>query len=222
MGRERWAGPELVIFDCDGVLVDSDRISLRIQAEWLTGLGLATSYEDCVRDFLGIGMSATVAEIERRLGGPLPDHWARDLEKAVRDAFADELRPVPGIEAALDALPMATCVASSGSHAKMRYTLGLTGLWSFFEGRIFSGDEVEHGKPAPDLFLHAARSMAVAPDRCVVVEDSPYGVRAARAAGMRVVGYTATTSSAAMAEADELLTNMADLPDLIADMHGHR
>lgn len=210
--------PDLVIFDCDGVLVDSDRISLQIQAERLTALGLPTTYEDCVRDFLGIGMPATVALVERRLGARLPAGWLDDLEVAVRDSFARQLRPIPGIEAALAALPTATCIASSGSHAKMRYTLGLTGLWDYFQGRIFSGDEVENGKPAPDLFLHAARSMSASPDRCVVVEDSPHGVRAARSAGMFVAGYAATTPAASLAEADVVFSDMADLPDLIADV----
>ena len=213
---------ELVIFDCDGVLVDSDRIALRIQAERLTALGLPTSYEDCVRDFLGIGMPATLAEIERRLGAPLPAGWADDLELAVREAFADQLRPVPGIETALAGLTVLHCIASSGSHAKMRYTLGLTGLWDHFEGRIFSGDEVEHGKPAPDLFLHAAAAMGTPPQRCVVVEDSPYGVRAARAAEMRVIGYAATTPADLLSDADVVITDMATLPGRLAALNRAR
>jgi HAD superfamily hydrolase (TIGR01509 family) len=206
----------LVIFDCDGVLVDSDRIGLRIQAERITALGLPTTYEDCVRDFLGIGMPATIAILERRLGAPLPDGWVADLDAAVRDAFRRELRPVAGVEAALDAIALPTRVASSGSQEKMRLTLGLTGLRDHFAGRIFSADEVERGKPAPDLFLLAAERMGAAPADCVVVEDSPAGVAAARAAGMRALGYAAETDPAALRrEGAETFTAMAELPALI-------
>jgi HAD superfamily hydrolase (TIGR01509 family) len=214
--------PGLVIFDCDGVLVDSDRISLRIQAERISALGLPTTYEDCVRDFLGIGMPATLRAIEERLGGPLPPRWEDELNAAVRAAFRRQLRPVAGISAALDAIDLPTCVASSGSQEKMRLTLGLTGLWDRFAGRTFSGDEVEHGKPAPDLFLNAAARIGVAPARCVVVEDSPFGVAAARAAGMAALGYAAadgTIDGAAVALAREgatVFTAMAELPALIA------
>lgn len=171
---------ELVIFDCDGVLVDSDRISLRIQAEWISALGLETSYEDCVRDFLGLGM---------RLGRPLPLGWEEELDEAVREGFRRELQPVRGVVEALEEIDLPTCVASSGSQEKMRFTLGLTGLWDRFAGRIYSADEVPRGKPAPDLFLHAASCMGTPPERCVVVEDSPFGVAGARAAGMSVLGY---------------------------------
>jgi len=207
---------ELVIFDCDGVLIDSDRISLRVQAEMLCELGVPTSYDACVRDFLGIGMPATLAAITVRLGRPVPPKWIDDLEEAVRNAFTHELTPAPGIVEALNQITVPTCIASSGSHDKMRFTLGLTDLYQRFEGRIFSGDEVEHGKPAPDLFLYAARSMATAAAGCVVVEDSPSGVRAAKAAGMGVLGYAATTPKDWLHQADVIFADMADLPALIA------
>lgn len=211
----------LVIFDCDGVLVDSDRIALRIQAERITALGLPTTYEDCVRDFLGLGMPATLRILEERLGGPLPEGWTRDLDAAVRDGFRRELRPVPGIVAALGEIDAPTCVASSGSQEKMRLTLGLTGLRERFEGRIFSADEVERGKPAPDLFLFAAERMGAAPQDCVVVEDSPFGARAARAAGMRALGYAADGDGTALAaEGAEVFAAMAELPGVIRGRHG--
>lgn len=207
----------LVIFDCDGVLVDSDRIALRIQAERITALGLPTTYEDCVRDFLGLGMPATLRILEERLGGPLPEGWARDLDAAVSDAFRRELRPVPGIVAALDEIEAPTCVASSGSQQKMRLTLALTGLRERLEGRIFSADEVERGKPAPDLFLFAAERMGTAPQDCVVVEDSPFGCAAARAAGMRALGYAADDEGDPLArEGATVFTSMTALPSLIA------
>ncbi|HET7121025.1 MAG TPA: HAD family hydrolase [Solirubrobacterales bacterium] len=208
--------PELVIFDCDGVLVDSDRISLRVQADWISALGLQTSYQDCVRDFLGLGMSATVRILTERLGRPLPPGWEADLDAAVRDAFRSELQPVAGVVEALDEIELPTCIASSGSQEKMRFTLGLTGLWDRFAGRIFSGDEVQRGKPAPDLFLHAASRMSVAPDRCVVVEDSPFGVIGAAAAGMPVFGYAPDGDGGRLAnEGATVFESMAELPGLL-------
>ncbi len=129
-------------------------------------------------------------------------------------AFETELRPVPGIAAALDAITLPNCVASSASIEKMRVTLGQTGLWDRFEGRIFSATEVEHGKPAPDLFLHAASSMGWEPADCAVVEDSPAGVKAGLAAGMTVFGYAGTTP-AALLEGARVFTDMAELPALL-------
>lgn len=213
-------GAGLVIFDCDGVLVDSDRISLRIQAERIGALGLPVTYEDCVREFLGIGMPATLRRIEEWLGGPLPEGWEAELEAEVTEAFRRELRPVPGIVEALDAITLPTCIASSGSQEKLTLTLGLTGLYERFAGRIFSADEVERAKPDPDLFFYAAERMGVVPERCVVVEDSPWGVAAARAAGMSALGYAADAeprAAAALAEAGAIVfTAMAELPRLLA------
>ena len=208
---------ELVIFDCDGVLVDSDRISLRIQAERISALGLEMTYEDCVREFLGLGMEATLEILAERLGRPLPEGWERELDAAVREGFRRELQPVPGVVEALEKIELPTCVASSGSHEKMRLTLGLTGLWDRFVGRIFSAEEVEHGKPAPDLFLHAASRMSTPPERCIVVEDSPFGVAGAKAAGMAALGFAAATPSARLEGADAVFTTMADLPGLVAE-----
>jgi HAD superfamily hydrolase (TIGR01509 family) len=207
---------ELVIFDCDGVLVDSDRISLRIQAERITLLGLEMSYEDCVREFLGLGMEATLEILGQRLGRPVPEGWERELAAAVREGFRRDLQPVPGVLQALDEIELPTCVASSGSHEKMRFTLGLTGLWDRFAGRIFSVEEVERGKPAPDLFLHAASRMSTLPERCIVVEDSPFGVAGAKAAGMAALGFAAATPFARLDAADAVFTTMADLPGLVA------
>jgi HAD superfamily hydrolase (TIGR01509 family) len=207
---------KLVIFDCDGVLVDSDRISLRIQAEWITELGLEASYEDCVRDFLGLGMPATLEILSERLGRPVPPGWADGLDRAVREAFECELRPVPGVIEALDKIDLPTCVASNGSQEKMRFTLGLTGLWDRFAGRINSADEVGRGKPAPDLFLHAASSMDTLPGRCVVVEDSPFGVIAAKAAGMSALGYAADGDGERLGgEGARTFRSMVELPGLL-------
>jgi len=183
---------ELVIFDCDGVLVDSDRISPRIQAEWISALGLQMSYQDCIRDFLGLGVPATLQILTDRLGRPLPPGWEKGLESAINDAFRAELQPIAGIINALERINVPTCVASSGSHEKMRLTLGLTGLWNHFAGRIYSGDEVENGKPAPDLFLHA------------------------RATGMSVLGYAPTDGGTRLIEEGaRVFKSMVELPDLL-------
>jgi HAD superfamily hydrolase (TIGR01509 family) len=206
----------LVIFDCDGVLVDSDRISLRVQAERLRALGLDVSYDDCVRDFLGLGMPETLRIVEDRLGHPVPVGWEEMLGVAVQRAFIRELTAVPGVTAALGEITAPVCVASNGSHAKMRLTLALTGLQQRFAGRMFSRDDVGgRGKPAPDLFLHAAQALGVPPAACVVVEDSPVGVAAARSAGMRALGYAGETPPERLAGADVVFTDMSELPQLL-------
>lgn len=179
---------ELVIFDCDGVLVDSERLCVRVEAELLTDLGWPIGVPEVVERFVGRSDASMHAEIEATLGRPVPE-WHDRYEAALHAAFQSELRPVDGIMTALDEIDVATCVASSGSHDKMRLTLGLTGLWDRFSGRIFSATEVAEGKPAPDIFLHAAKQMGVDPASCVVVEDSPFGVQAADAAGMRCIAY---------------------------------
>jgi HAD superfamily hydrolase (TIGR01509 family) len=166
---------ELVIFDCDGVLVDSEPLSNRILAERLTAIGLPTTTEDAIRDYMGRSWKSDQELIERRLGRPLPDGWVDAYHAEVIAAFETDLLAVEGIAAALDAIEPPTCVASSSAHPRIRAALAATGLLERFEGRIFSATDVEHGKPAPDLFLHAARECGAAPERCVVVEDAPPG-----------------------------------------------
>ncbi|MFE4631789.1 HAD family hydrolase [Streptomyces sp. NPDC056773] len=181
---------ELVIFDCDGVLVDSERIAVRVDALVLAELGWNLTEAEIVDRFMGRSSRSMTKDIEAHLGRSLPADWEEEFGPLYHDALVAELAPVPGIVDALDALThLPTCVASSGSHDKMRLTLGITGLYPRFEGSIFSATEVAHGKPAPDLFLHAAQRMGVAPEACAVVEDSPYGLQAARAAGMRAFAY---------------------------------
>ena len=180
---------ELVIFDCDGVLVDSERIAVRIDAEVLGRLGWPLTEAQVAERFLGLSDTDFQSEVERHLGRQLPAGWDAEFEPLYRKAFESRLRPVDGVVEALDSISIPTCVASSGSHEKMRFTLGLTGLYDRFLGRIFSASEVARGKPAPDLFLHAASRMAVDPRVCAVVEDSRAGVAAAKAAGMQVFGY---------------------------------
>jgi HAD superfamily hydrolase (TIGR01509 family) len=180
---------ELVIFDCDGVLVDSERVAVRVDVEVFAALGLTLSEAEVIERFLGRSDADIAAELEAELGRPLASDWAEEFTPLYREAFAAELKPVDGVIEALDQIETPCCVASSGSHDKIRYTLGLTGLYERFAGRIFSVSEVARGKPAPDLFLYAAREMGVEPRRCAVVEDSRWGVEAACAAGMRAFGY---------------------------------
>ena len=184
---------ELVIFDCDGVLVDSETIVCRILAEEMNKLGMQTTAEELDEQFSGRPAKDCLLEIETRFGGPLPDNYFGNTERRIREAFHSELQPVTGIEDLLDHLlqvNLPSCVASSGSHDKMRLTLNKTGLFDYFDGRIFSADDVSRGKPWPDLFLHAAHSLGAEPHHCLVVEDSIAGVKAAVAAGMPVVGYS--------------------------------
>jgi HAD superfamily hydrolase (TIGR01509 family) len=207
---------ELVIFDCDGVLVDSEPLSNRILAERLTAIGLPTTVEEAIRDYMGRSWKSDQEVIEGRLGRPLPDGWVDAYHAEVIAAFATELRPVEGIAAALDAIETPSCVASSSAHPRIRAALDACGLLGRFEGRIFSATDVEHGKPAPDLFLHAARSCGTEPGRCVVVEDAPPGAEAGRRAGMDVLGYAGLTAPELLAaEGARVFTSMAELPALI-------
>jgi HAD superfamily hydrolase (TIGR01509 family) len=213
-------GPfELVIFDCDGVLVDSERIAVRVEAELLAELGWPLSQAEIVERFMGRTTEYMDEAIEAQLGSRLPGDWSDQFQRRYREAFAAELVPVDGVLDALDQIAVPTCVASSGSHDKLRFTLGHTGLYERFEGRIFSGYEVANGKPAPDLFLHAAARMGAGPARCAVVEDSLYGVLAARAAGMRVFGYAGglTPADRLEGEATVVFEDMRELPRLLAD-----
>jgi HAD superfamily hydrolase (TIGR01509 family) len=208
----------LVIFDCDGVLVDSEAISNRVLAEHFTGIGVPMTVAESVHHFLGRNADHVHARGAELLGAPLPEGFYAGYAAARDAAFERDLQAIAGVAEAVDALHaagIATCVASSGSHDKMRHTLGLTGLWERFEGRIFSATEVAHGKPAPDLFLHAAAATGFAPADCTVVEDAPAGVQAARAAGMRVLAYAATTGPDRLRDADAVFGDMAQLPALV-------
>ena len=207
----------LVIFDCDGVLVDTERIAVRIDVAVLATLGWVMTEADVVERFMGRSDEYMVSQIEAHLGRPLPENWEEPFHHWYRDAFAAELGPVPGIVEALDAIDLPTCVASSGTHERMRYTLGLTKLYERFVGRIFSVTEVAAGKPAPDLFLHAATRMGVDPAACAVVEDSRYGVEAARAAGMRAFGYAGGLTPRQRLEGPNTVVfdDMRELPRLL-------
>ncbi|MFD7692074.1 HAD family hydrolase [Streptomyces sp. NPDC059805] len=210
---------DLVIFDNDGVLVDSEPISNRLLAAYLTELGHPTSYEDSIRDYMGSAMHRVHDLVLERTGERLPADFDDVFHARVFAAFERELKPVAGAVEVLEALSargVPYCVASSGSHERIRVGHRTTGLDRWFDdARIFSSQDVGRGKPAPDLFLHAARRMGVAPERCVVVEDSPLGVRAAVAAGMDVLGFTAMTPAERLSGANELFSDMGELIDLL-------
>jgi HAD superfamily hydrolase (TIGR01509 family) len=206
----------LVVFDCDGVLVDSERLANRVLAELLTDLGLATTTEESIATYMGLSMASAVERIEASLGRPVPPDFLERYRTATFEAFDRELTAVDGILDVIEGLRWPSCVATSGDPDRVRRTLTLTALHHHFEGRIFSAVEVERGKPFPDLFLHAAVTMGVAPEHCVVVEDSPFGVQAAVAAGMRPLGYAAMTPAAALAGAGATtFTSMAELPGVL-------
>ena len=210
--------PELVIFDCDGVLVDSERIAIRIDAIVLADLGWPLSEAEIIERFVGRSENRFVREIEAHLGHQLPGNWEDAYQHLYTTAFERELQAVDGVTDALDQITAATCVASSGSHEKIRRSLRMTNLYERFEGRIFSASEVANGKPAPDLFLHAAALCGVPPGHCAVVEDSRYGVEAARAAGMAVFGYAGGVTPTHWLEGPGTVTfsDMRALPGLLA------
>ncbi|MGW2464531.1 HAD family hydrolase [Streptomyces sp. NPDC001356] len=210
---------DLVIFDNDGVLVDSEPISNRLLAAYLTELGHPTTYEDSIRDYMGSAMHRIHDLVLERTGERLPAEFDEVFHARVFAAFERELRPVPGVAGVLEKLAadgVPYCVASSGSHERIRVGHRTTGLDRWFpQERVFSSEDVGRGKPAPDLFLHAAGRMGAAPGRCVVVEDSPLGVQAAVAAGMDVYGFTAMTPAAKLAGAGQLFSRMDQLLDLL-------
>ncbi|MGW1605407.1 HAD family hydrolase [Streptomyces eurythermus] len=210
---------DLVIFDNDGVLVDSEPISNRLLAGYLTELGHPTSYEDSIRDYMGSAMHRVHDLVLERTGRRLPEDFDEIFHARVFAAFERELRPVPGVTDVLEKLAadgVPYCVASSGSHERIRVGHRTTGLDRWFtDERIFSSEDVGRGKPAPDLFLYAAERMGVAPGRCVVVEDSPLGVQAAVAAGMDVYGFTAMTPPERLADAGRLFADMGELAGLL-------
>jgi HAD superfamily hydrolase (TIGR01509 family) len=209
---------DLVIFDCDGVLVDSELITNRIFVRMLNELGLTLSLSDMFEQFVGRSMPQCLAVVTELLGRPVPDNFVEEFQHRSAAALRSELKAVADIETVLAALRVPFCVASSGTHEKMRTTLGITGLLPQFAGRMYSVTEVARSKPHPDVFLHAASQQGVAPAACAVIEDTPTGVRAGVAAGMTVFGYCALTPGPSLIEAGAHHTfgRMRDLPALLA------
>ena len=210
---------DLVIFDCDGVLVDSERVANEVFAGVLREVcGLEFSLEQMFDTFVGHSKAQCLEKIESLIGEPPPAELERRYREDIDQALAESVQAVVGVETVLERLAPPCCVASSGSHDKMRLTLGKTGLIHRFDGNIFSTSEVERGKPHPDIYLHAAKRMGVfEPARCLVIEDSPIGVAGAVAAGMRVFGFAELMPEHKLREAGahEVFRRMADLPSLL-------
>jgi HAD superfamily hydrolase (TIGR01509 family) len=211
---------DLVIFDCDGVLVDSERVANEVFARVLDEVcGLTFTLEDMFDTFIGHSRLQCLQKIEDMIGEPPPPELDQRYQRDINDALEKTVQAIDGIDKVLGALSLPYCVASSGSHDKMRMTLGKTGLMRFFDGNIFSTSEVDRGKPHPDIYLHAARTMGVTnPARCAVVEDSPIGVTGAVTAGMHVFGFAELMPPHRLqaSGAHHVFDNMHDLPELIS------
>jgi HAD superfamily hydrolase (TIGR01509 family) len=210
---------DLIIFDCDGVLVDSEIIAHTLLAQMMTDLGPPMTTAEAVQKFAGRSLADTLSLIEAGLGRSIPEELGQRYGRLLLERLGGELKPIAGVKAAIAALPYPRCVASSSSLERIRLSLEATELASLFGANIFSATQVAHGKPAPDLYLFASRRMGIAPEHCVVVEDSALGVTAGRAAGMKVIGFTgaahATPDAAqrlAAAGACSVISSMVDLP----------
>jgi len=209
---------DLVIFDCDGVLVNSERLAVDIDRQILAEFGLNMSPEEVIRRFMGQTEGLRDRTIEQHIGRGLTAEELRRMDLMFEQLCVTDLRPVDGIAEALNEITQPVCVASNSRPDGLRWKLELCGLLDRFDGNVFSASQVQNGKPAPDLFLFAAQTMGVEPASCIVVEDSPSGVRAARAAGMRVFAYLAGMVAPEVLEGPDtvLFDDMRALPELIA------
>src|SRR6202035_1285190 len=216
-GASKGKTMDLVIFDCDVVLVDSELITNRIFARMLNEMGIAVSLDDMFEKFVGRSMPQCLELTAGLLGRPVPDEFVPEFQAREAAALESEVKAVPDIEEVLAGMDVPYCVASSGTHEKMNTTLGATGLLPKFRGKMFSVTEVANSKPAPDVFLYAARQSGVNASTCAVIEDTPAGVRAGVAAGMTVFGYCALTPRQKLIAAGAHYTFecMRDLPELI-------
>jgi HAD superfamily hydrolase (TIGR01509 family) len=213
---------DLVIFDCDGVLVDSEVLSCRAHAEMLTRHGYPITADQVLVRFLGVSDREARMTVEAELGRNLPGDFEAQINEAALRRYADDLRTIPFVDEAIAAIPLPKCVASSGTPEKIRHGLRCAGLYDLLAPNIFSATEVKRGKPAPDLFLFAAEQMRASPARCVVIEDSVPGISGARAAGMTVLGFHGGShcrpgyaDTLRAAGATTTFDDMRRLPDLI-------
>jgi HAD superfamily hydrolase (TIGR01509 family) len=223
--RSKPARFDLIIFDCDGVLVDSEVLSGRAVAQALAAIGHPVSPESITERFVGMSNKDMYAALEREHGAALPADFDARMNRLAGALFERELRPMHGLQSALAALAGPRCVASSSTPAMLAWKLAWTGLAPWFGKAVFSTAEVARGKPAPDIFLHAAERLGAAPARTLVVEDSPLGITAAKAAGMIAFGFTGGShcraghsERLAAAGADLVFAEMSELPNLMADV----
>lgn len=216
---------KLVIFDCDGVLVDSEVISLSVLRDYIAGLGVHISDDECRNLFLGVSLETTCRVLTDDYGLTLDGDQLAGMRKMLYDRFKQELKAIPDVDQVIPTLDMPFCVASSSQVERIRLALMATGLLPLFDGNIFSATMVENGKPAPDLFLHAAGAMNTAPADCIVIEDSPAGITAAKRAGMKVFAFTGAShagqeghaTSIKHLEPDATFDKMRQLPALITE-----
>lgn len=212
---------DLVIFDCDGVLVDSEPIANRVLLERLQTVGLTLSSAEVMQRFVGRSQKGCLSLAAELVPRGLPDRFAEDWDSALFTALEEEVKPIDGVADLLANLEIPYCVASNSSPERMRISLRATGLLPLFSDRMFSSIDVPNPKPAPDLFVYAARTLGAAPPRCAVVEDTPTGVRAGVAAQMKVFGFVGgehTTASALRAEGAQTFESMSELAALLT--HG--
>lgn len=218
--------PELVIFDCDGVLVDSEALSVSALLGMIELAGGSLAEDAAYEHFLGKSMKSVREILSRDFGLEITGQHLTAMRVDLMRKFREELKPIPGVKEMLSNLGLPYCVASSGTLERIRYALDVTGLLTLMEPHLFSAAMVAKGKPAPDLFLHAAATMRAHPRGCLVIEDSPAGVAAARAAGMRVLAFTGGAHAGnpglkarlASTEPDFIFADMLQLPDLIAGL----
>jgi HAD superfamily hydrolase (TIGR01509 family) len=213
---------DLVIFDCDGVLVDSEVISCRAHSQTLTRHGYPITPDQVLKRFLGVSDREARQIIETEIGRKLPDDFEAEVKQATLQFYAGDLKAISFVGETIAALGLPACVASSGTPEKIHHGLTCTGLYDLLAPHIFSASQVKRGKPAPDLFLFAAGQMAASPERCLVIEDSVPGITGAHAAGMTVLGFHGGSHcqpghAEALREAGALLAfdDMRQLPDLI-------
>lgn len=208
--------PDCIIFDCDGVLVDSEVIGIRLLLEMTAPYGVDMKEEDAVLEFAGRRLKEVIDMLQTRTGQTFPDDLEQRFRERSFEVFQEEVEPVEGIRALLDSLTIPFCVASSGPVDKIRLNLTLTGLIGYFEDRIFSAYDIESWKPDPGIFLHAAREMGFPPERCVVIEDSKAGITAGVRGGFTVFGYAKEHNAKELeSEGATVFYNMHELPQLL-------
>lgn len=216
--------PELVIFDCDGVLVDSEPLSIDVLVRVLRSAGVEMDAEEAIERFLGKSLMTMTRILHDEFGLKVDERFLEEMRHDLYQRFETELQPIAGISGVLDRLDIRHCVASSSQMERIRLSLTITGLIDRLEPHLFSATMVTNGKPAPDLFLHAADAMHVAPEKCIVIEDSPAGIVAAKAAGMRVFAFTGASHARTerhlgairALEPDAVFDDMRELLHLVA------
>jgi len=207
---------DAVIFDCDGVLIDSEPIYNRVFAELLTENGIATTTEECIARYMGMDLTHCIKLIEKEFNTTLSPTLLSDYQTRSFKAFETELASIPDVDSIIDSLDCPIAVASSSGHEELRFTLGLVDLYQHFNGCVYSVEDVDRGKPYPDVYLHAAEQIGVEPGRCAVIEDSVNGANAGIAAGMTVFGFAGLTDAESLSNTGaQVFEQMNELHSLL-------